>query len=261
MYKNRIAKWGFDKKHKRHEVLVMIRKKAQRAAIGKGSTFHVRGESVDMIDVDRYLRRAGLSIQDAINLSAATPPTIRCSTPDSIIYSPNPPRQYEVCERILESVRNYISGSFDNGTWISISHEEFLQIPEGDYHMKKFFYTMNVAQGFLDWCQFGKAGIYLNSGFALIKSILIEQTADILINIFYFITKFQRQFPAIATAMITQFAGMSLIVLKGSHPLKQLFAELRSPDLTSVQQAVEMGASCIADIFELRLGWSLLIVT
>lgn len=91
MYKTRFTKWDFGKNNKRHEVLAMIRKRARRAAVGKASRFHVRGQPVDMTDVERYLHRAGLSVQDAIDLPAATPPTLRCSTPDSIIYSPKPP--------------------------------------------------------------------------------------------------------------------------------------------------------------------------
>src|SRR5436190_20437463 len=110
MYKKRISKWSFDRKLKKPEVLAIIRKRAQRSAMGKTSTFHVRGKLVDMADIERYLRRARISAQDAIDLSPATPPTVRSTTPDSILYSPRPPRQYEISERILESIRNYDSG-------------------------------------------------------------------------------------------------------------------------------------------------------
>jgi hypothetical protein len=253
MYKTRFTKWGFGKNNKRHEVLPMIRKRARRAAVGRASRFHVRGQPVDMTDVERYLRRAGLSVQDAIDLPAATPPTLRCSTPDSIIYSPKPPRQYEISESILDSIRNYISGSFDQGTWISTSD---LQNPRGFLRASEFFHTMGIARDHLNGRQIRKAGIYLNFGFARIKSMLIEQTSEMLLDFFYFVICFQYRYPDITTAMTTQFADMSLIVLEGSHPLKQLFIALRSPDLPSVQKTAEMAASCMVDIFELKLGRS-----
>ena len=39
MYKSRIKAWGLDKMHKRFEVEAIFRKKAQRAAVGKSSSF------------------------------------------------------------------------------------------------------------------------------------------------------------------------------------------------------------------------------
>ena len=71
MYKNRITKWKLDKRNKEPEMMAVIRKKCQRDAVQKASEFHIRGRLVDLDNVHRYLKRKGMSIEDAIEWSAA----------------------------------------------------------------------------------------------------------------------------------------------------------------------------------------------
>jgi hypothetical protein len=43
MYKDRIKKWGLDKKNKERDMVAILRKKTERDAVGKESSFRVRG--------------------------------------------------------------------------------------------------------------------------------------------------------------------------------------------------------------------------
>jgi hypothetical protein len=73
MYKTHITKWELDKRNKEHEVMAIVRKKCQRDAVGKSSEFHIRGRLVSIEDVHRYLKRKGMSVEDAIARRAASP--------------------------------------------------------------------------------------------------------------------------------------------------------------------------------------------
>jgi hypothetical protein len=57
MYKSRIRKWKLDKKNKSLEMDAVMRKEVQRNAIGKATTFRLRGRPVDLEDVFRYFKR------------------------------------------------------------------------------------------------------------------------------------------------------------------------------------------------------------
>jgi hypothetical protein len=85
MYKSRIWKWGLDKKLKRDEVLAILILKQERDAQQKLSQFTIRGQPVDMDNINRYVKRnAGLlsrvragerpSVQSSHEVACYTPP-------------------------------------------------------------------------------------------------------------------------------------------------------------------------------------------
>jgi tetratricopeptide (TPR) repeat protein len=88
MYKDRIKKWNLDKKTKEEEAWALLRKKTQREAAGKESTFRVRGKMVTIDDVLRYFKRKGILNPEAQSQPPGppTPPAIECWTP---VTSPN----------------------------------------------------------------------------------------------------------------------------------------------------------------------------
>src|SRR2546421_6564796 len=118
MYKSHITKWKLDKKNKEHEIMALVRKKTQRDAVGKGTACYIRGRPVDLEDAYRYLKRRKISINDAIDNSATTPPDLRCYTPEAVPLPPTSPMALEAPERVLINVRNYVDGNFDARTWI-----------------------------------------------------------------------------------------------------------------------------------------------
>jgi hypothetical protein len=80
MYKDRIRKWKLDKKHKEGDMLAILRKQTERNAVGKGSTFRVRGQPVTIEEVLHYLKRKK-NVRDEEAYNALTPSDVSCRTP------------------------------------------------------------------------------------------------------------------------------------------------------------------------------------
>jgi hypothetical protein len=90
MYKDRIKKWGLDKKNKERDMVAILRKKTARDAVGKESSFRVRGQPVTMDDVLHYFKRKK-GTQDMGISAATTPSDISCWTPSpSRVHMPQP---------------------------------------------------------------------------------------------------------------------------------------------------------------------------
>jgi hypothetical protein len=126
MYKNRITKWGFDKKNKEDEMKAIVKKKFVRAAIGKKSMFKLRGRMVALDDVERYMKRkllspAGIVLQasSTSDSPASTPNGLECITPPNVPASPQAPEIFQVPEHIFTMIRDYFLGSFGAGTWVA----------------------------------------------------------------------------------------------------------------------------------------------
>jgi hypothetical protein len=80
MYKDRIRKWRLDKKHKEGDMLAILRKQTERNAVGKGSSFRVRGQLVTIEEVLHYLKRKK-NVRDEEAYNAPTPSDVSCRTP------------------------------------------------------------------------------------------------------------------------------------------------------------------------------------
>jgi hypothetical protein len=94
MFKTRIKQWGLDKKNKEHEMLAIIRKQRNREAVGKTSSFRVRGRTVDMTRVEYHFKRKGVSMNEVIRTlsspAPSTPSAISCFTPSPAAVSEGP---------------------------------------------------------------------------------------------------------------------------------------------------------------------------
>jgi hypothetical protein len=88
MFKDRIKKWGLDKKNKERDMVAILHKKTQRDAVGKKSSFRVRGQVVEMENVLRYFKRMK-EIPKMGPSAASTPSDISYWTP-SPVHTPLP---------------------------------------------------------------------------------------------------------------------------------------------------------------------------
>ena len=87
MYKHRINKWGFEKNCKSSEMQAIARKKVERDAIGKASSFRIRGRQIKFEEVRRHFRRKPHQTLETVvargkHLRSATPSEIEVSTPE-----------------------------------------------------------------------------------------------------------------------------------------------------------------------------------
>src|SRR5271155_1329583 len=178
MYKNHITKWKLDKRNKESEVMAVVRKKHQRDAVGKASEFHLRGRLVDLDDVHRYLKRKGMSIENAIELSAATPPELRCCTPDAVPRSPANPEIFEGPQRVFTEIRHYIFGSRDSETWFLSAGDQLYLSARGAGRgaaLRDFQLNLEAAYSLLNDGSHTRAGQFLVNGSAYIQDILLEE--------------------------------------------------------------------------------------
>ncbi|KAI1375641.1 hypothetical protein F4677DRAFT_112885 [Hypoxylon crocopeplum] len=83
MYKAKFAQWGFVKNNKRKDVAMMLRLQRQRGAVGKPTTFHRHGRSVD---IETYMKRKGISSSDLVGpvADANLPEYLRALTPPPV---------------------------------------------------------------------------------------------------------------------------------------------------------------------------------
>ncbi|KAF7512441.1 hypothetical protein GJ744_001376 [Endocarpon pusillum] len=122
MYNTRFAKWGLHKYKREDEMMAILSKKTERAAVGKKSAFQLRGRQVDMENAERYLKRKGITTRDIMAwraTGATTPPGLRCYTPEPIRPYPAAPKVFHIPESLFADIQTYFMGSFEAGTWIS----------------------------------------------------------------------------------------------------------------------------------------------
>ncbi|EXJ53867.1 hypothetical protein A1O7_09203 [Cladophialophora yegresii CBS 114405] len=108
MYKSRIARWGLDKKNKRHEVKEILWRRASRWSLGKESEFILRGQIVDMADVERYAGRAGLALY---------PDHCSPTEPGVSPLSLGSPASLRNIEHFLHSFNVFVRDSLHSGLW------------------------------------------------------------------------------------------------------------------------------------------------
>jgi hypothetical protein len=102
---------------KSEEMKAILRKKTERSHLGKKSCFILRGRPVDMVDVERYLKRNRITIRDVIPSGTRrpiTPADLRCYTPKAVPRSLRSPIVYEMPQQIFDSIKLYLNGSISS---------------------------------------------------------------------------------------------------------------------------------------------------
>jgi hypothetical protein len=121
MYKSRIWKWGLDKKLKGDEVLAILLLKRERDSLDKASEFRIRGQVVDLDNINRYLKRnpSLMARYRAGQMpSMQTTLEVDCRTPSpSPTRALAPPQELQNAEAVLALFRDYVDGSFAAGAW------------------------------------------------------------------------------------------------------------------------------------------------
>ena len=59
MYKSRITKWGFDKKHKHADVLFVLHQRNGLSAVGKDTHLTIRGRVIDNEELCSLFQQEG----------------------------------------------------------------------------------------------------------------------------------------------------------------------------------------------------------
>ena len=82
MYRRKLNKWGFEKRIKVSEAEFILRRWIERGSRGKHSEFRLRGGPVYTWTISDRIKKSAQEIMSSESYGAATPPHLRCSTPD-----------------------------------------------------------------------------------------------------------------------------------------------------------------------------------
>jgi hypothetical protein len=259
MYKNHITKWKLDKRNKEHEIMAIVRKKRQRDAVGKASEFHVRGRVINLDDVHRYLKRKGVSVEDAIAQRAATPSDLYCYTPGAVPSSPSNPEIFETPRRLLVSIRSYVLGSLESKTWLVKDDDDIhvsikaTHVPLTDVMIDSLLTAYNLLQE----RSFEKAGQLLIRASAVIRDVLLQEDPQMLVEVFdIMILMLRSGWSECCNIILNQFSDMAATILPGLHPLRHIFNSLSSLDRGLTEDAVTCAWESFLDVFEQAQGAS-----
>ena len=258
MYKTHIAKWGLDKKNKEPEMRAIVRKNKQRAEQGKRSNFRVRKRQLDFAEVVRYWERKGVTIDEVIARSTAspTPEAIECFTP---VSSPiMPPEDLATPEYILRIIRGYIAASFESGTWVKSGRQRrCYSIKEED--------EADLAADFDDLCylaaelfstgNFDELERTLSAASAKSRKMLKAEQPKILELVLYRIASTQRRHQhEINLRILRQLSATSKKLLGESHPLSLFWAWLAAMPWSQIKNIISRCFNVMVDDFESNVG-------
>jgi hypothetical protein len=328
MYKDRIKTWRLDKKNKEHDMVAILRKKTERKAVGKQTSFRVRGQVVTMENVLHYLKRKKGKPEIGIS-TASTPSDISCWTPSPVhtpqsiddgteiisanhraseahfnnflpltpvnndidagvvgmgwtpaplladeniiqltvndIYdflsdcsrisrSPSPPQTLLVAEDLLFSIKTYVDGSLESGTWISDENGYCTtRTPAGtiapDYTYDFSTYC-RLAAGLVEKgpsIEFRRA---LSKAFNLVQDLLRAEnprTLDCLFDVYLYLIS--KGLPEIVSMLRNYINEMAANIIVRENPWGHICRLIGMLDAESLEQAIVKSWKCTLDAF------------
>ena len=240
MYKSRFTQWG-------------LRKNARR----KGEGGQQSRREKRPIDRSRPLlvEHAGYLTPTVL---AKTPWAMRSFTPLSRPVMTPP--TLAIPERILGVIRDYFSGSFEAGTWVSNGNgsERCIStkpIKPTQIHLNLLYDQCVLACRLFDRNSFQDAGKTLISATAVIKEILLAEEPRTLITLFTTILDtHHRGRDEIAFAILRHFSAMAMIILGDRHPICRISGWLSSMDRSRLDDIIDRCLSSACDHFASLLG-------
>jgi len=255
MYKTKITQWGLDKKNKENDILAIVRKTTQRAAVGKKSIFRVRGRVLDPDEIERYLKRKRISVELVQMQSASTPPGLECFTPSEVPSSPRTPEVFSVSEHIFILIRDYITGSFESGTWVSETCRSVKSSASTRIAEDNLVTCSQLACEFFDDELPEDGARMLVTATAGIQKLLMAETLGLMIDVFYLILYLcRRRRPEIIPHVLRQLSDMAAIVLPARHPIGQLCGYLFSLEFDPLTDLAIGAWQSALDRFESIVG-------
>jgi hypothetical protein len=237
MYKSKITSWGFDKKHKLHEVQAIMRKRAQRSTAGKRTTFYLRGRLVDLDDAERYLKRRRRSTKAGFLRSPPTPPDLVCL---SVPASPQSPEEFRPLEVIFTHYRNYVSGALDCGLWINGSDDQRLySTKESHGHSNDIYHFCASSFELLNRGFFTEAGKLVRRAAICLEEAVVSEDPHLLTSLVLALGTFQfSKYQHVLDILYEHGANLAVKFLAKSHPLHYICATLRSDSVLGTEDSI-----------------------
>ncbi|GKT48927.1 uncharacterized protein ColSpa_09108 [Colletotrichum spaethianum] len=266
MYKSRIWKWGLDKKLKGDEVLAIILLKRDRDMLKKPTEFRIRGQLVDLENINRYLKRnpslmaklkAGHtpSVQTALEVTCRTP-----SPPPSPSRALAPTTEMQSTEQVLCLFRDYIDGSFSSGAWSCEFNVDCLnsRLNQGD-RSNDLFERVIASFALVNRCMIRGDQININSvlgpAFESLKEIVAAESPDFVARTVCLLWYLDRHHKHDLLRLVLDYlAGLIPIVLGPHHILTHIWRRLGATEFSDYYElSMRLYALLLPDIEE-RVG-------
>ncbi|KAJ0298536.1 hypothetical protein COL5a_011999 [Colletotrichum fioriniae] len=266
MYKSRIWKWGLDKKLKGDEVLAIMLLKRDRDLLKRPTEFRIRGQPVDLDNINRYLKRnpslmakfrAGQtpSVQTALEVTCRTP-----SPPPGPAIALAPTMEMQSTEQVLCLFRDYIDGSFSSGAWwcdfdVDCSNTRF---NPGD-RSNDLFERVIASFALVNRCMIRGDQININSvlgpAFESLKEIVAAESPDFVARTVCLLWYLERHHKHDLLRLVLDYlAGLIPIVLGPHHILAHIWRRLGATEFSDYYElSMRLYALLLPDI-EQRVG-------
>ncbi|KPM37279.1 hypothetical protein AK830_g9290 [Neonectria ditissima] len=262
MYKSRIWKWGLDKKLKGDEVLAILILRTEREAQGKPSEFTIRGQPVDLDNINRYIRRNPSLVarfRAGEVPSIQTTLEVQCHTP-SPAASPASPAQSEAgpIEEVLDLFKDYVDSRFASGAWeYEYNHNCMSRLP-GD-RSDELFERVMASFALVNRSMMRKddisIGAILSPAFESLKEIVASESPIFIARtacLLWYLDRNHRN--DLLRIVMDYLAGLIPIVLGRDNPMVRIWQILGAPQFTEYAQLALRLYSTLVPLMEERIG-------
>lgn len=237
MYKNRIKKWGIEKKLKASEVVEIVRLHNERT-FDQPTEFVVGGRVVSWFDVQRYLRRSQKSIaqlQAEVLRRRDSIPVIECRTRSSRVLASRAPAtitmlelpdEMKAYETLSKLYITHINGATEKGTWTIDVEELDLTSQFGNKGFNRLFMWSDAiaqAERNIDITKTEKLHLVfavINKCLDKTKQLIQEEEPSLLSEMIYTVMNFNESHPHISKEIASFFKQMTFDLLPQVHPLR-----------------------------------------
>lgn len=253
MFTRRFRQWGFRKNYNTDQVAKILRLKRGAEAAGESSNSGMWEQDVDYERFERYMKRKAGQLESLETVIQRL--RFRCRHPSPALLLQTP-KVLEDPEVIFISIRDYVSGSFNTGTWIS--RDDFslgtAKYPDVADTVTRIDDGLLTAIQLLNESAMHQAGIVLVEGFSHIEQCLRDNDPETLTMVFKYIIKLCHQWPEVVSLLLKQFVDLATVILPQMHPLREILKRIVSLDPESLKYTISITWKSMLDQFESSLG-------
>lgn len=262
MYKSRIWKWGLDKKLKSDEVLAILRLKIERDAQGKHSHFTIRGQPVDLDNINRYVKRNPLLLA---RLQAGQVPCIQTShevscftPPPSPTISLRPPPEVHRVDQVLRLFRDYVEGSLSSFAWSWEYDVSCTGRVSGD-RSEELFERVLASFALVNRCMMKGDKIsvegVLNPAFESLKEIVAAESPIFVVRTVCLLWYLERHYKNDLLRLVMAYLGNLVPIMLGQHHvLSRIWQIFGSTQFLNYYELSMCLYSMLVPLIEQRIG-------
>jgi hypothetical protein len=262
MFKSRIWKWGLDKKLKSDEVLAILALKRERDRQGKRSVFTIRGNEVDMDNINRYRKR---NPQLEARLIAGHSPNLQTSG-EVECYSPPPspspslaaPPELGHTQEILILFRDYVDGSLSNGSWTMEYNYSCMSrnaSDRSDYLLERVMTSFALVNRCMKRRDKISIGGILSPAFDSLKEIVASESPIFAVRTVCLLWYLDRHHKNDLLRIVTDYLSVLVpIVLGSGHAMTRIWRILGTSRFADYYDLSLCLYTMLADLLEARVG-------